>query len=155
MPILNMRVQAGQQASPAALVDTGPIMQATLTHVTEQTPNSINAKSGWVSQISGYVVIDTGANRTAIDADAAKELKLPIMGRVAIASASQPDVIAPVYAAKLAIPGFIDINVPEGLVGVNLQGWKNRDIIGLIGRDLLAAAVLVYNGPEGAVTLSI
>lgn len=37
-------------------------------------------------------------------------------------------------------------------MGANLDG---QNLIALIGRDVLQAAVLVYNGTDGAVSLSI
>ena len=57
----------------------------------------------------------------------------------------------PVFAGKLVIPDFIDINL-EYALGANLGG---QNLIALIGRDLLQSAVLVYNGTDGTVSLSI
>ena len=48
-------------------------------------------------------------------------------------------------------PHFIDINL-EYALGANLGG---QNLIALIGRDLLQSAVLVYNGTDGTVSLSI
>ena len=55
------------------------------------------------------------------------------------------------FAGKLVIPQFIDINL-EYALGANLGG---ESLIALIGRDLLQSAVLVYNGTDGTVSLSI
>ena len=62
--------------------------------------------------------------------------------------------IVPVFFGRLEIPGFTNFDVPQGLMGVNLHGNK-MDIIALIGRDLLGAANLIYNGMDGHFSVSI
>ena len=60
----------------------------------------------------------------------------------------------PLFSGRLEIPGFSNFDVPQGLMGVNLHGTK-MDIIALIGRDLLGAAILIYNGMDGHFSVSI
>ena len=46
----------------------------------------------------------------------------------------------------------LSINLEKGM-GANLSGFP--ELIALIGRDLLEQAILIYNGPEGSVTVAI
>ena len=107
-----------------------------------------------VPSAQGLALVDTGASRTAVDIDTAKKLGLPVIKPAKMSSASDPNVIVPVFAGRLEIPNFTQIDVPHGLMGVTLSGQKNSIVV-LIGRDLLANAVLTYNGPDGSVTLAI
>ena len=66
-------------------------------------------------------------------------------------TASHADHQVPVYGGKLLIPNFGDVEL-EHAMGANLE---SENLIALIGRDFLQAAVLVYNGTDGTVSLSI
>ena len=68
-----------------------------------------------------------------------------------MASASHAQHEVPVYPAKLVIPQFSAIDVPYAM-GASLDGLN---LIALVGRDLLQAGVLVYNGTDGSIALSI
>ena len=68
-----------------------------------------------------------------------------------MSSASHTHQRVPLYAGKLTMQN-VNINLEKGM-GVNLSGFP--DLIALIGRDLLEQAVLIYNGPEGSVTIAI
>ena len=67
-----------------------------------------------------------------------------------MSSATHADEIVPIYAGKIEIQGLPPCNIMRAY-GVNLAGQK---ICALIGRDMLASCVLVYNGTEGFVSLS-
>ena len=56
----------------------------------------------------------------------------------------------PVYAGQLEVAGFTNI-AAEAALGTKLE---THGLVALIGRDVLAKCVLVYNGPESAFTLS-
>ena len=68
-----------------------------------------------------------------------------------MASASHAQHEVPVYSAKLVIPQFSAIDVAYAM-GANLDGMN---LVALVGRDLLQTAVLVYNGTDGSIALSI
>ena len=69
-----------------------------------------------------------------------------------MSSASHTKHEVPVYGGgKLVIPEFSDIEL-EYATGANLDGLN---LIALIGRDILQATVLVYNGTDGSISLSI
>lgn len=95
-------------------------------------------------------LIDTGASNTCIDQQAALKAELPVIDMAMMTSASHAEHDVPVFAARLVIPEF-NIDTDYAL-GANLDG---QNLIALIGRDVLQSAVLVYNGTDGTVSLSI
>ena len=101
--------------------------------------------------IHGLALIDTGASNTCFDQQAALNAGLPIIDMGMMASASHAEQEVPVFAGRLVIPEFTNIDT-EYALGANLDG---QNLIALIGRDLLQSAVLVYNGTDGTVSLSI
>ena len=69
-----------------------------------------------------------------------------------MSSATHVDEIVPIYAGKIEILGIsINVNVLKAY-GANLE---SQGLVALIGRDLLAKCVLVYNGPDSSFSLSI
>ena len=100
--------------------------------------------------MSGSALIDTGASHTCLDQQVANDLGLTIFGTGRMTSAPHSDVEVPLFVGKLVLPN-ITINV-EGAMGARLE---EQGLIALIGRDLLQNAVLIYNGVDGSVTLSI
>ena len=101
--------------------------------------------------IHGLALIDTGANNTCFDQQAALKAGLPVIDMGMMTSASHAEQDVPVFAGRLVIPEFTNIDTDYAL-GVNLAG---QNLIALIGRDLLQSTVLVYNGTHGTVSLSI
>ena len=101
--------------------------------------------------INGFALIDTGASGTCVDHQAATKAGLPIIDKTVMTSASHAEHEVLVFAGKLVIPDFTAINL-EYALGANLDG---QNLIALIGRDLLQEAVLVYNGTDGMVSLSV
>ena len=157
MPIFNGAVTKtlrGQQIpAPEVLREGGPFIPMIVK--TGEAQTAVLQKAGKKPlEREGHALIDTGASRTAVDLQLAKEMGLPVIGRAHMSSASHESVIMPVFSGNLEVPGFAAINVPDGLLGANLDGDKNKIIV-LIGRDLLAMATFHYNGPEGSFTLCI
>ena len=68
-----------------------------------------------------------------------------------MASASRAAHEVPVFAGKLAIPDFGEVNVDYGM-GANLQ---SLGLVALIGRDLLQSAALGLQRDGRFVSLSI
>lgn len=102
------------------------------------------------------VLIDTGASGTCVDPSVLTSLGLTPTGQVPVNSATsgQTPVMCDQYDVGLIIPGptgpFIAPTIPvtahELLVA---QGFH-----ALIGRDVLARCVFVYNGTMGLFTLA-
>ena len=134
---------------PQALQRRGPVLTATLTLSDRQQQSEAVSGRGSRS-VSGSALIDTGASHTCLDQQVANDLGLTIFGTGRMTSASHSDVEVPLFVGKLVLPN-ITINV-EGAMGARLE---EQGLIALIGRDLLQNAVLIYNGVDGSVTLSI
>ncbi|HEX4960515.1 MAG TPA: aspartyl protease family protein [Thermoanaerobaculia bacterium] len=99
--------------------------------------------------IVGEALIDTGANVSCIDIEAATELGLKPIDVTKMHSASHSDHEVPVYYASLEILGMgarFELRSMGGAL-------KAQNLIALIGRDALAGTVLFYDGPTGQTTL--
>ena len=156
MPTLNIRSETSDEAgrvvaAPVGLAQRGPLVPATL--MVSDSHRRFLATQGKPAPhaIQGLALIDTGASITCVDQQVATDAGLPVVDTAAMTSASHAKHEVPVFAGKLVIPEFTNINT-EYALGATLDG---QNLIALIGRDLLQAAVLVYNGTEGTVSLSI
>ena len=158
MPTLNIRVQG--EASDGDRVPTpsellcvsGPCVPVNLTLLPDLLKAKAEKRESLPPVVAGLALIDTGASQTCFDQDAASQAKLPVVGAAAMASATDHAVEVPVFAGQLLLAGGININVEQGM-GARLSGMPG--VIALIGRDLLQSAVLVYNGTDGSVSLSV
>jgi Aspartyl protease len=101
-------------------------------------------------------LIDTGASITSIDQSVFASLGVNPVGTAQVGTAGGQQQQS-TFPAKFSFPGtgLPTIESPAAL-GCNLSGQVvggNR-VIALIGRDLLANCVLVYNGAVGMFSLS-
>jgi predicted aspartyl protease len=102
--------------------------------------------------LSGNGLLDTGASTTCIDDEIARQMGLPAIDVVTMASASHSSIQQNVYSIQMQIVGSpIMVQVPRA-IGASL---RTQGIIALIGRDYLQHCTLHYNGLTGAITLSI
>jgi predicted aspartyl protease len=99
----------------------------------------------------GDALIDTGASLSCIDIDAAKALGLNQIDVAKMHSASHADHEVPVYFAAIEFLGM-NARFERRVMGASL---KAQNLIALIGRDALANALLIHNGPTGQVTLAL
>lgn len=161
MPILHTQL-TGQAQTPdgrtvqlpsqIALLQRGPIVQVTI-GVEQNMAQQLVAQGAQLPQpVSGTALIDTGATTTCIDEEVARQLNLPAVDVISIASASHADSRQNVYPALIEVVGMaIKFNALRA-IGVPLA---NQGIHVLIGRDLLQHCTLFYNGMIGSFTLSI
>lgn len=160
MPILN--TQLGGQVKDAtgkltnllpqvALMLRGPILQVTIT-VEENVGKGLLAQGKPVpTPVSGMALIDTGATNTCIDDQAAQSLVLPIIDVARMTSATHANQQCNIYPVQINMPPNLTINAPRAMgAGLAAQG-----LLVLLGRDVLQACNLFYNGPMGQFTLSI
>jgi len=102
--------------------------------------------------LSGHALFDTGASVTCVDDETARQLGLPIINMVSIASASHEASQHNVYPISLEILGPNIIFESIYAVGGPL---KAQGLVALIGRDVLRLCTLHYNGPVGQFTLAL
>ena len=138
------------------LADTGPLIQVVLSMPAALAAfcreNSLNVPL----PVTGYALIDTGASNTAVDEGILKQLSVLPIDLISHSTASGAGT-AFVYPAQVSFP---DLNIPDmkmdRVVGCPLK-WQTSDgkeVIMLLGRDLLTYFLMVYNGPASTVTLS-
>lgn len=106
--------------------------------------------------ITGYALIDTGAAATAVHEECLLALGvLPIDAIPTHTPAGTGRSF--VYPAKISFPGLQLTGVPmDRVVGCELK-WQTqdgRDVVMLLGRDLLRYFLLVYNGKSSDLTLA-
>ena len=89
---------------------------------------------------------------TCIDQQAAEAARLAVVDSGLMSSASHTNETVPIYAGRLFIEGIGITIESKRAFGANL---KDQGLIALIGRDMLASCLLVYNGPDGSYSLSI
>ena len=149
--ILNLRFEPsppdddGKRLPPrAGLRRAGPVVMATIM------PLKGPVVDGAGEATRGPALIDTGANVTCIDSEAAQKSGLTIVGSGKISSATHADEIVPIFAGKLDINGFGTVTLRQAY-GANLAA---QNINALVGRDLLETMVLIYNGVEGTFSIA-
>jgi len=105
---------------------------------------------------AGFALIDTGAFATAVDQSIFDALGIPPIDKITTTTphgASE----SPVYPATVNFPGLDLVDLPmERVIGCNLK-WKSvegKEIIMLLGRDLLQYFLLVYNGKSADIFLA-
>ena len=161
MPIFNTRVEGearDQQGNVTrvpprmALQQIGPSVQVILSPL-EAHLKAITDKGGSPPPpVSGRALIDTGATMTCVDSAAAQQAGLAFVDSGTMTSATHANETVPVFAGRLIIEATsITVNANRAF-GANLAP---QGLIALIGRDLLAQCVLVYNGLDGSFSLSI
>lgn len=105
--------------------------------------------------IAGFALVDTGAFATAVDEFVFASLGVPHIDEITTTTPHGP-AKSKVYPANLTFPAMnVTDMAMERVIGSQLK-WKTRDdkeIIMLMGRDILQYFLLVYNGPSSDVTL--
>jgi predicted aspartyl protease len=161
MPILNIQL-AGEAQTPdgktvpippqVALVQRGPVVQVSVS-VGQIIAQQILQQGGTLPPpVSGLALIDTGATTTCIDEEAARQLSLPAIDVVTVASASHAATEQNVYPISIEVVGLPIVVNASRAIGAAL---KAQGLLVLIGRDVLQSCVLIYNGPSGHFTLTL
>jgi predicted aspartyl protease len=160
MPILHSQF-AGQGKTPEGktivipppicLLQRGPCVQVSITLADQIASELVKRQEPVPAPVSGMALIDTGAISTCIDEETAKQMQLPIINVVNMASASHPSTKANQYPVKFQIVG-IPMFFNSTATGAPL---KVQGLIALIGRDLLQHCTMIYNGSLGQISLCI
>lgn len=162
MPTFNQNffeivAQGGMQPSPANLLKSGPVIQVQI-EVPDSLAAALQANNSLIpSPVDGMALIDTGATITSIDASVFARLGINPVGIANVGTANGPTQQS-MFAAKFSFPGtgLPSFQLTQSL-GCDLTGQtvlNQKPIIALIGRDILARSVLIYNGGNGSFSLS-
>jgi len=158
VPILHSQIAAQAktpdgkvvQVAPAlALLMRGPVLQVTVT-IEQNAGKGLLSQGKTVPTKTGLALIDTGASNTCIDEQAAQELGLPAIDVGNMQSASHEKHPCNIYPVQI-ITQVVTLN-SQRTMGANLA---SQGLLVLIGRDVLQACNLFYNGPAGQFTLSL
>ena len=147
----------GSQLDKNILSTAGPILPVEVTIPTPLADILTKQNKPIPQPKSGWALIDTGATRTCVDADAITQLGVNPIGRAKIhGSAGKHEVN--IFPAHFRFPTFqggfeIDFTATLG-VDIKAQQFNKQPIIVLIGRDVLSRCIFIYNGTLGVYTLS-
>ena len=122
-------------------------------HLADQVAGElVKRKEPVPTPLSGLALIDTGAISSCIDEETAKQMHLPVVNVVNMASASHALHQANQYPVKIQFTGF-----PIAFNAMNAMGapLKIQGLIAIIGRDLLMRCTFIYNGSLGQISLCI
>ena len=136
---------------------TGPLLEAEVDIPVALADYLTQEKKRIPKPIRGWILIDTGATRTAVDERTVRKLGISSVGTTDITTAKGEKTCG-LYPCRLR---FLSTAIPDvdltRATGVNLtrQSIADKPIIALLGRDILSKCVLVYNGPGSHFSLSI
>lgn len=151
MPIFNRFYRrADGQLSPEGLRAVGAFLNVEV-RIPEALAKLLAARDEPQPQPEeGVALIDTGASRTCVHEPVLKKLGVNPVGLITTGTAGGR-VQQPLYPARLSFPGEQMQAEFGSVIAVDLTGQKIQDkpIIALIGRDILALTLFIYNGRGG------
>lgn len=157
MPLYNgeFRTSAGTPG-PGGLRGAGPVLPVEVAVPSALSKLLAQQGQNIPSPISGFVLIDTGATRSCVHIDVVSKLGVNPIGIIELATASGKSQHH-LYPAKFNFPAIKFQVEFSSLIGVDLraQSIGGQKIIALMGRDLLAQCLLVYNGTKGSFTIAL
>ena len=159
MPILNhfafLQTPAGPAIGGQTLSQQGAITPVEVT--IPQTLETLLKTAGETppSPCNGIALIDTGAARSYIDASVARQLKLLPISAVQVISANGVS-LQGTYVTRIKFPAIgWDVDFSSVLsFNFSEQTVQDMPVIVIIGRDLLANCIFIYNGTAGTFVLA-
>jgi len=144
------------QETGYTLTETGPLVQVTIG--LPPALEEYHAKKGLAipQAVSGYALLDTGASASAVHEQIFFDLGVLPIDSIPTATPHGAG-RSFVYPARVSFPGLLITDYRmDRLIGSDLK-WQTidgREIIMLLGRDLLRLFLLIYNGPRHDITIS-
>lgn len=141
--------------NPHILFDFGPVINVAIT--LPKALETVYTQQGkqLPQPITGIGLIDTGAKKTCVHAALMEKLGVSPIGQVTSHTANGSRQCN-VYPAHFRFPGTtIEVDFTS-VIEVDLMGQliNGQQLLALIGRDVLANTLFVYNGLMGMYTLS-
>ena len=135
--------------NPYALIQLGPTIYVQIGHDPNYQPSP--GQRAQLPQERWRALVDTGAMESAIDADLANSLNLPVLGHNRIAGAGGLFETT-VYLAQIYIPE-LDFTIDGPFDSANLA-TSGQPYYALIGRTFLRHFNMAYEGRTGSVIIS-
>ena len=148
-----------RRGPPGDLLQHGPLVDATLQPPRVQAER-LTTEHKKVPRVPATFMIDTGAQKTAIDRSLADKLKLTPIRFEQIVGVSQKAEEYPVFRLVLQLrvssgDKSHQYDYPTDVIGVPSPAASQQQHYGLLGRDFLQAWRLVYDGPSAVVEFEI
>ncbi len=161
MPIINIPYSSAERPyyDPRLLMVLGPQIRVDILPplVVERWAKS--SKKEVKQALNLRALIDTGASVTGIDEGVLNQLGYPPIGVSSLATPSGTSQTG-VYMVRLVIPSQRDPNFPPNIPRIMIDNVRviavkldRQPYKVLLGRDVLSRMVMVYNGPQGLITL--
>jgi hypothetical protein len=158
MPIHNRAFQTAEcEAAPEQLAVRGALLRVQV-GLHEALKKHLHAEGYDVPEpIEGWALIDTGARSTCVDIDAVRALGIAPVGVVSTTTPGGESKM-PLFPTCFRFPGLhmeisFHLAVGAGIRGVLVKSSSDH-VLMLVGRDILAHSVLVYNGLSSSYTLA-
>lgn len=153
MPIFNFFHWT--QETGYTLLDSGPLIQVAIGIPAALEEFCTQKNIPIPAAVTGYALIDTGASASAVHEEILLGLGVLPIDSIPT-STPHGEGRSFVYPAKVSFPSMgIEGYRMDRLIGSSLN-WKTKDdkqVIMLLGRDILQYFLLIYNGRSSDVTL--
>jgi hypothetical protein len=149
-----------QHVHPDNLILTGPLLEVTLEVTAKRSAALLGTNQTPPSPLLVKLLIDTGAQVSAVEETFAIQLGLRPKRFVSLAGISQQAQLCPVYAMTLAFAMVDDtgqkkeVAISSEVVGVSSPPNPHTHV-GVLGRDILSHFRLLYEGDTGLFELSM
>ena len=160
MPICTTRffVKKGQQQGdpfPPGLRKDGPVVEVEVAIPSSLAEYLTKKRLPVPQRAKGIALFDSGASTSCVDSRVIEELGVKPIGVTTVLTAGGPQE-QNYYPARFIFPEpklFFEFSL---VLGVNLKGQSvtGRDLIALIGRDVLSRGIFVYNGINATSTFA-
>lgn len=142
------------------LAETGAILQVTVGLPVALEQYCLKENIAIPPPVPGYALIDTGASSSAVHEQIFTDFGIQPIDHIAMSTPHTKDKNSFIYPAKIQFPG-LNLGGESMLqsfrvVGCELQWttFDGKEIIMLMGRDLLKYFLMVYNGVQSDITLA-
>lgn len=155
MPVYNRFAQLNNQINPQILRLHGPLLSVEISIPAALADLYNQMKQPIPQPKTGFAMLDTGAFRTCVDNTTIQGLGVRPVGLEPMLTPSGRK-NQNTYPDHFRFPGTsIDLEFSAAL-GADLteQTFNGQPIIALVGRDILAESVFIYNGLAGMFTLT-
>lgn len=151
-------MKRGEQDVPSSFVlqREGPVLEVEVAVSSSLARYLAEKKLPIPEPVKGMALIDSGATGSAVDREVIGQLGVKPMGERTVFTAGGPD-RQNRYAARFI---FLRPKMSfefSSVIGANLKGQSvvGRDLIVLLGRDVLSRCIFIYNGVNASYTLAV
>jgi hypothetical protein len=103
----------------------------------------------------GFALIDTGASISGVHEPILQQMNIQAIDSIPVSTPAGAGRCS-IYPARIALPAMTVTDVPVRLAGsqLNWAASDGKNVIMLLGRDILYQFLMIYNGKMNSVTLA-